>query len=76
MISYTTCKNWGIVSAIVHIKENKLTAIINFWQLKTVNFVIKLKINKKLGKKQFRRGSKIGAGGGGQTNFFFFAPYL
>ncbi len=22
-ISYTTCKNWGIVSAIVHIKENK-----------------------------------------------------
>ena len=47
---------------IVHIKENELTAIIKFWLLKTVNFVIKLK---KIGKERFGTGQKIGAGGGG-----------
>ncbi len=40
-------KNWGIVSTIVNIKENKLTAIITFWQLKTASFVINYKIKNK-----------------------------
>ena len=73
VISYTTCKNWGIVSAIVHIKENKLTAIIKFWRLKTVNFVIKFKKKKNRKEKSLGAGQKIGAGGGGQTNNFFCA---
>ncbi len=66
VILYITCKNWGIVSVIVHIKENELTAIIKFWHLKAASFVIKLKKKKSLG-----AGQKIGAGGGGQTNNFF-----
>ncbi len=73
MISYTTCKNWGMVSTIVHIKEYKLTAIIKFWPLKTVNFVIKLKQTKKLGKTSLGAGQKISTGGGGPTNIFFCA---
>ena len=39
----TTYQNWCIVSAIVHIEENKLTAIIKVWRLKTASFVQNLK---------------------------------
>ncbi len=61
MISYKTCKNWGIVSAIIHIEENDSNH-----QTETVNFVIKFK---NITKKSLDAGQKIVAGGGGQRNF-------
>ena len=73
VILYITCKNWGIVSVIVHIKENELTAIIKFWRLKTINFAIKLKILKKMEKTKFRRGSKNRRGWWRANKQFFFA---